>query len=198
MSGMGKSNGLTGILEKIVECTDGSQVSFGEIVKVFGRRSFGPMLLIPAVLAVAPTGAIPGMSLLTGAIIAVLAAQLIVRRKAPFLPTRLLGVTFSRDKVVRTVEQAIPYTRKLDSLLRPRLYFATEPPFLQIIAVVCLVMAATMFPLALLPFAVALPGTAVALMALGLTARDGAIVLFGLTLAGGAVALTCYAISIAF
>lgn len=166
-------------------------------MSAFGRRSFGPMLLIPAVIAVAPTGAIPGMSLLTGSIIAVLAAQLIVRRQTPILPSRLLGVTFSRDEVVKTVEWAVPYTRKIDALLQPRFQFATEPPFLQLIAAMCLLMAATMFPLALLPFAVALPGTAVALLALGLTAHDGAVVLCGLAVALGAVALTSYAILIA-
>ena len=45
-----------------------------------------------------------------------------------------------------------------------------------LIAMVTMLLAISMFPLALLPFAVAVPGTAVGLLAIGLTMRDGLVV----------------------
>ncbi|MEO1538708.1 MAG: exopolysaccharide biosynthesis protein, partial [Pseudomonadota bacterium] len=48
---------LQSLLKLLVTQTEGERVSLGELVQAFGHRSFGPMLLVPAIIAVAPTGA---------------------------------------------------------------------------------------------------------------------------------------------
>ena len=183
---------LSDVLGTIEDRTSGDTVTFADVLGVFGARAFGPLLLVPALIAVLPTGAIPGMSILTGSIIAIVAVQLLAMRDRPWLPRRLLDWSFSRDKLVQSLQDARGYTDRIDALIRPRLTLLVDPPLQQLAAFVCIIMAMTMFPLALLPFAVAVPGTAVGLIALGLTARDGLVVAIGYLFSAAAIGLVIY------
>ncbi len=180
------------MLEQIREATSGDSVSFGEFIDALGQRAYGPMMLVPAIIAVAPTGAIPGMSVVTGTLIFLLAAQLLIGRASPWLPGSLLRFSFSRNKLVAAIERTQGFIALVDRLLSPRLTFLVGFPVNRLAALACIVLALTMFPLALLPFAVAIPGTTIAIIALGLTARDGAVVLLGLILGLGTLALTIF------
>jgi hypothetical protein len=62
----------------------------------------------------------------------------------------------------------------------------TQPPVTYVVAAICLALAGLMFPFALVPFAVTLPGTAIAFFALGITFRDGVLIAVGLAFAAGA------------
>jgi hypothetical protein len=183
---------LATVLEQIREATSGDSVSFGEFIDALGQRAYGPMMLVPAIIAVAPTGAIPGMSVVTGTLIFLLAAQLLIGRASPWLPGSLLRFSFSRNKLVAAIERTQGFIALVDRLLSPRLTFLVGFPVNRLAALACIVLALTMFPLALLPFAVAIPGTTIAIIALGLTARDGAVVLLGLILGLGTLALTIF------
>lgn len=63
------------------------------------------------------------------------------------------------------------------------------PPIAQVIALGAIIMALSMFPLALLPFAVAVPGTAVLLLGVSLVTQDGLIAILGLGVAAIALVL---------
>lgn len=185
------SDGLTAILEGLKSGTSGGEVTLGHLLDTLDTRSYGPLLLLPALIAVAPTGAIPGMSIFTGSIIGLLALQMLAGRRHPWLPARLERFAFPRERLVSIVDAVLPWARRIERLLSERLRFLFAPPADRLIALACAVLAAMMFPLALLPFAVALPGTAIILFALGLTMKDGLLVLlgYGLTMAAAALVL---------
>lgn len=174
---------LQSLLKLLVTQTEGERVSLGELVQAFGHRSFGPMLLVPAIIAVAPTGAIPGMSIVTGTIIMLVALQMLIGRDHVWLPNRLLSFEFSRQSLKTSVERAGPWAERVDWVVGERFTVLTQKPLNRFIPVICVLLALSMYPLALLPFAVAIPGTAVGLLALGLTFRDGVLVGLGYTLA---------------
>ncbi|HRX82126.1 MAG TPA: exopolysaccharide biosynthesis protein, partial [Pirellulaceae bacterium] len=71
--------------------------------------------------------------------------------------------------------------------LHRRLSVLTKGPALIGIGVISILLAITFFPLALVPFGVFVPGLAITLLALGVTARDGLLVLLGY--AGAIVAI---------
>jgi hypothetical protein len=169
---------LATVLEQIREATSGDSVSFGEFIDALGQRAYGPMMLVPAIIAVAPTGAIPGMSVVTGTLIFLLAAQLLIGRASPWLPGSLLRFSFSRNKLVAAIERTQGFIALVDRLLSPRLTFLVGFPVNRLAALACIVLA--------------LPGTTIAIIALGLTARDGAVVLLGLILGLGTLALTIF------
>jgi hypothetical protein len=78
-----------------------------------------------------------------------------------------------------------PVARWTDKVLKPRLRWLTKPPALQAIAGFCLLLAATVPPLEVVPFASSLPMGAIALFGLAVMVRDGLIALAAATLAAG-------------
>ena len=192
MSNAQKSaNSLSDILDQLVENTEGSRVTIGQLLEALGSRSIGPLLVVPALIAVAPTGAIPGMSLVTGAIIFLVSAQLFSPSQVLWLPSKLRQFSFSREKLKSAVTAAKPYVSRIENYMQPRLTTLTETPMTYVVALICMCLAVSMYPLALVPFAVALPGTAVLLFGLALTMRDGALVIAGLALTILSVWIMC-------
>jgi hypothetical protein len=167
------------------------KVSLAQIMQAVGTRAYGPLLLVPGLIALAPTGAIPGMSIVTGTIIVVVALQLLIGLNKPWIPKRALEFSFSRDTLVSAIERGRPYARRIDAFLKPSLTQVTGFPATRIIAIVAIALALSMYPLALVPFAVAIPSSAMVLFALGLTARDK-LIIAGFILAGVALALMLY------
>jgi hypothetical protein len=179
------STDLEALLDDIREDVDkAGDISLEGILDAVGTRAYGPLLLIPGLLALAPTGAIPGMSVVTGTLILLIAAQLLIGRNSPWLPRRALEFSFSKDRLINAIELGKPYARRIDSVLKPSLSTLTKFPATRIVALVAMALAITMYPLALVPFAVAIPSAAIVLFALGLTARDGRLIIAALISAG--------------
>ncbi len=181
---------LSQFVDHLVDETDGAKVSLGELLQTIGHRSYGPLLLLPALIAAAPPiGGIPGMSLITGSIIFLIAIQMLLGFDHPWLPKRLLDFEFNRDRLTSFQKKAKSWLRWLDKPLAKRWTALTEPPWVQLVALVCVLLAPLFVPLALLPMAVALPSIAICLMAIGLMARDGVVVAIGLAMSVAAVVL---------
>lgn len=176
-------------LNNIQDNLDGQQITFREILQQFETRSFGPLLILVAVLALSPIGMIPGMSILTGSVIILLAAQILFFRSSPWLPAFFLNYSISSQKVDKSIQKIRPWVRWTNTLVTSRWPFFTYPPFLQIVAVICILLALTFYPLALVPFGVAAPASAILLFSIGLTARDGVLILLGLSATVGTAAL---------
>lgn len=175
---------LQGILDHFVETTEGQdQVSIGELLDSLSSRSHGPMLLIPAIIAISPLGMIPGMSFVTGSLIIVIAAQMIFFASRPWIPKRLAEFEFARDKLKDAVEKIRPWVCRIEKAIHHRLVFLAGGVMVYPIAFVSIVLAATFFPLAVVPLGVLVPGGAIALFGLGLTAEDGLLVMVGFLLA---------------
>jgi hypothetical protein len=179
---------LTEFLEQLNDKTAGDVITLGEIVNAFKQRGFGPLLLAPALLVLLPFGAIPGIPTVCGLFIFLIGGQLLIGRDHPWLPPRLRNVSFNRDKFKSGLSKVVPFTKRIDSVIGSRLTQFIEPPVSTIVGVLCIILALTMIPLELLPFAAAAPAWAIAFFALGLTANDGLLVIIGLivTVVGGA------------
>jgi hypothetical protein len=67
--------------------------------------------------------------------------------------------------------------------------WATRKTFLRVIAALCLLLATSVPPLELLPFASTAPFSAICLFGLGITAKDGLFVVLGLIVSVGAFVL---------
>lgn len=172
--------GLTDILVKLADEPDGDELSLVSVVETMQGRGFGPLLLAPTLMVVLPTGAIPGVPTLSALLIVLVAGQLVVGKRTPWVPGRLRQASFEREKFQAAVARVRPWTERIDRLLKPRLRALTVWPFNRIGALVCLLLAVAMVPLELVPFAAAVPALIIALYALALAAHDGALALFSL------------------
>ncbi|MCW8106899.1 exopolysaccharide biosynthesis protein [Alteromonas ponticola] len=174
---------LTGVMDELLENASDEKSSIKEMVEAFENRGYGPLLLVPSLIAVLPTGAIPGVPSACGVTIFLITIQLLFGRKHPWLPSQLENIEFERETLKKGVEKVKPYTRKIDKLFKPRLHFFMHTVAKRVLALVCGLTALLMIPLELVPFAAALPASAVAFMGIGLSTKDGVMTLIGLTLA---------------
>ncbi|WP_110687863.1 exopolysaccharide biosynthesis protein [Salinicola aestuarinus] len=179
---------LTDILETLDERVEDDTITLGDIVETFDSRGFGPVFLLPALIAALPTGGVPGVPSLCGIFIALMAIQLVLGRRSPWLPRMLSERGISHDRWHRVTERIKPWTRRVDKLLKPRLEWLMGEVAQRLLALLLVVLGLGMIPLELLPFAAAIPALAIVSMALGLTAGDGLLMLIGLlvTLSGAA------------
>ena len=186
-------NNLSELLDHFVTATEGqSEVTVDDLLKSLSSRSHGPMLLFPAILAISPLGMIPGMSIVTGTLVILIGTQMIFFSSRPWIPKRLADFSFTRQKLVDGVDKSKPWVKWIEKLIHSRLEFLTKGFMVYPVAIFCVLLALSFYPLSLVPFGVFLPGFAITLFALGLTARDGLIMLVGYALTIGTAFLAWY------
>lgn len=176
---MAEQINLTGVLDAMDDKAEGDQLTLGAIIDSFGSRGYGPLLLAAALIELMPTGGIPGIPTLVAFLVVIFSAQLVFGRSTPWMPEKLRNKGFSRSKFSKGREKIKPVTTKIDRLMKPRLTPLVSPLGARMIGAICILMALTMPPLEVVPFAGYLPAAAIALLAMGLSARDGLIVLVG-------------------
>ncbi|MFP4313228.1 MAG: exopolysaccharide biosynthesis protein [Alphaproteobacteria bacterium] len=189
---MSQSMGLTDVLNQIDHQTDDRQLTIKDVVQVLDHRGYGPLLLAPALIAFLPTGGIPGVPTFMGLLIILIATQIVFGRRYPWLPHSLEKRSIKREKFEKAHHKAKPYTQKFDRLLKPRLEKLTSRKAIRAIAGVCIILAALMPPLEIIPFAVIIPAFAILLLAVGISANDGLFILFGLIIATIGIAASIY------
>lgn len=164
-------------------------VSVGELLDAAGRRSYGPLLLVIGLFAISPATLIPGMTWLAAAVTFLIAGQMALGLKKPWLPKGLRERRVPAEKLVSGVGKAIPWARRIDKFLKPRLQFLAGPPFANLIALACIAAAIITIPLGFIPLAPAIPSLAIVIFGLGMTARDGLILALGLAISAAAAAM---------
>lgn len=181
---MTNENSLGGILRELVQTAAGEKISLGEIVQAFERRGFGPLLLVPSIILVLPTGAIPGMPIICGLMILFVTSQLALGYKTPWVPERLRGMRFESRILRNGVEKIMPIVSRIDRWTGRRFVWLVAPTFQRIIGLLCLLIALLIIPLGAIPFAIFLPSLVILFFSLGLVADDGLLIAIGLTVAG--------------
>ena len=59
------SNSIADLLDEMYD-ENSDKTSLGKVIERFEDRGFGPLLLVPALVALLPTGAIPGVPTICG------------------------------------------------------------------------------------------------------------------------------------
>lgn len=181
------SNPLESTLEEAQNSSDGDETTLGEIVDAFGSQSLGPMLIIFGLLALfPPIGAIPGVPIVLGAIVALYAIQFLVGATTIWVPGRLRRVSFEREKLKQAQTKMQPWLGRIDHLFTERLTILTGPVVARLVGIAALLHALLMIPLEFIS-AVALPGAALTFFGVALTARDGLMMIIGWAFTAGAI-----------
>lgn len=171
---------LTTLLEILESSGDSERLTLGEVLATIGERGYAPLTLLLSLIAILPTGAVPGVPTVCGASIALVSLQLVFGKRFPWLPKKLREMSISRTRYIRVAERVRPWTRRIDRLVRPRLQWLVQGAASRIVGLLFVGLALCMPPLEILPFAAAAPGGGIALISLGLAGRDGLWVILGL------------------
>ena len=180
---------LDEIAEKCARDETPDKLTLGEILDSVGRRSYGPLLLVIGLFAISPATVVPGMTWLTAALTLLVAGQMALGLPSIWLPKKALEAELPRNAVASGIEKTRGMAKTIDKLLKPRLTFLSKPPFVNLVALMCILAALITFPLGLIPFAPLAPGLAVMFFGLGMVARDGLWLALGTAAMAGAFLL---------
>jgi hypothetical protein len=187
---------LTELLDVIEDVADeNSKVSFRKLYDAVGHRSFGPLLLVAGLVVVMPVvGDIPGVPTIMGAIVVLIAGQMLVRRKQFWLPRRLLDASLNAPKVCKGVGWLRKPAGFVDKFVRPRLTQFVTAPWTYVIAAVALIIGLAQPFMELVPFSANGAGAALTAFGLALIARDGLVALIALAFAALTGGIVAYAL----
>ncbi|WP_309379983.1 exopolysaccharide biosynthesis protein [Cerasicoccus frondis] len=181
---------LCQLLDRLEDNASGCErVTLDTMFNAVGRRSFGALILLPGLIAMSPLSGIPTLPSILGLLIVLIAGQLLVGRSHFWLPDAILQRSVDCDKFLRGISAIRPIARFVDRLIGPRLMLLTRGVSVYVIALICVVIGATMPPLEIVPFLATTAGAALTVFSLSLIARDGLLALIGFGFTGGALYL---------
>jgi hypothetical protein len=164
----------------------GERVSFREIMVGLRHRAFGFAMLIFALPSCLPMP--PGIPTICGIALVIIAVNLLAARRRLWLPGIIADKSIERADLARIVERMTPTLQRIERICRPRLAAATESIGKICIGAVVLVLGCVMIlPIPLLGNMP--PAAATVVIAIGVTERDGVVVVAGLLAAAGAIAI---------
>jgi hypothetical protein len=155
---------------------EGDRISIGALTRALGDRAFGLLVLIFALPNIIPM--IPGVSTVSGIVIAIVGLQMLVGRHEPWLPGFVADKTMPREQLAAMVDRTASWVAKLEAVAKPRAAFMTRG--------VMRVMMGAMFVLLGGVLALPLswignfpPGVALVVMSVGWLEDDGLLVALG-------------------
>jgi hypothetical protein len=171
------------ILRRLDATARTERVTMGDVLEAFGRRSFLPMLMVPALLVLSPLSGIPLFSTVCGLTIALVSAQMLwPGRDCLWLPDRLTRQRVSGERARQAVARLGRLARWLDTHARGRArLLVRRRPGTAFLEACCLAAGLAMPVFELVPFTSSVLGLAVLLIATGLLTRDGLYAVAGLT-----------------
>src|SRR5690606_16978246 len=124
-----KLTSLEQLLDRMDEAREGQNtVSLERLMDTIGRRSFGPMLLLIAVILVSPLSGLPGPAPTMRLAVFLRCVQPLRRRKYFWLPGWILGRSISAEKLATAAGWMRRPARVVGRFLRKRLSFLVEGP----------------------------------------------------------------------
>lgn len=179
-----------GSLEELARRQD--RVSIGDMLDSFGKRSFGPALMIFALLEISPVGGIPGVPTFLAVICALLGAQLLVGHDHVWLPQWIQRRSLEGGKLLAAMCKVEGVARQLDKRFKDRLERFTTPFWQKLAGGAIVLLCLSVPPLEVVPFASSAPMLAIASFGLALTVRDGLLMLVAVLLSVAAMAASLY------
>lgn len=165
------------------------RVSIDDMVEAFGARSYGPFLIVPALLEITPIGAVPGVPTFLAALIVLFALQIVGGRRRFWIPSWLSKRSVSAERLCGAMDKMEPVARWMDRWFGSRWRALTRGPFVRLAALGCIALACTVPMAELVPFLSSGPMLAIALFGLALLVRDGLLMVVATVATGLALGL---------
>ena len=152
-------------LSRMLDRSQGPRVSIGWLMGALGERSFGPTLLVMAVIAL-----LPGLSTVVGLLIAWPAIQLILGHAAATLPRAMARREIDVARLERIIAILLPRLAWVERLIRPRWPTVFETAR-RLVGVAMLLVGVTL--VSPVPLTQIVPALVIMLLALAYLEQDG-------------------------
>lgn len=181
------------ILEGVEEMAEEKrEVCLGNLLDEYGNRSFGPVIIILALLEMSPLGGIPAVPTVIATLIALIAAQLVIGREHIWVPDFIENKAIKSKTLLKGTDKLEKVAAFLDGMTGERLAGLTKQPVPRIAGAVIILLCLTVPPLEFIPFASTAPMLAIACMGLALITRDGLLMLAAFILTAAALGVGTY------
>lgn len=175
---------LSQMLTDAVEQGSGDYISIADLVAGIKTQALALLLILFALPNVLPS--LPGTSAITGLPLVLLTLQMTFGQGV-WLPKVIGNRAVPRAGLLLVLQRSLPYFMRIERLLYPRLFWVTTYIGLRILGALMVVLSLIiMLPI---PLANSMPALAIAVIAIGLTERDGLFIIAGIVVAAGAVAV---------
>ncbi len=169
------------VLQRLQDEAPADHFTLGWLVVNLRKRSYGMLMLVLALFAIAP-----GVSFVAGLLLIIPAFQMIAGRSGPVFPRRIAVHPLSTRHLAAVVRRAVPVLIYLEKMVRPRWHTLLETTKRFVGAVV--VILSVVLVVAPLPLGNVLPAVVIALISLAYLEEDG--LLLSVALLAAVIVLT--------
>lgn len=162
-------------ISSIEGCCQSKHTNLGKVADSIETRSFGILLLLPALIIILPVSLIPGFSPLCAAVVLFAGLHIFFGRKELWLPKRIRGISFNGNKLTHILEKMKGVTKKLDRFSKPRFIFMTDGFAGKLASATCIILASATIFLGFIPLVDIALMTPVVFFGLGSYTHDGLI-----------------------
>ncbi len=156
------------MLQRLHDEVPSDHFTLGWLLHILHKRSFGIIMLLIALVAVAP-----GLSIVAGLLLMIPAFQMIMGEPAPVFPRWIAMRSLPTRKLAAAVQRSLPVLRYIEKVVHPRWHTPPEATKRLVGAVVVLLSATLVFiPI---PFSNFVPALAIALISLAYIEEDGVL-----------------------
>jgi len=154
------------VLQRLHDEVPADHFTLGWLMGKLRKRSFGIIMLLLAVVAIAP-----GVSIIAGMLLMIPAFQMIAGQPAPVFPRRIAARPLPTRHLAALVQRAVPVLRYLETMIHPRWPTPLEATKRLVGAVVVLLNTIVVF--APIPLGSVVPALVIALISLAYLEEDG-------------------------
>lgn len=186
---------LGGVVHELEDVArDAERVSVGEMVDAMGPSSMAAILLVPALLLASPISGIPFVSAVGGAMIALIAGQMVLGRHKIWLPAMLRDRSLPGPALRKAASWMKRPAKAVDSLVPAKPEGGQAVWWTRLLAVVCLALGLFIPLLEIIPFTSSIAAGLVATLALTMLTGRVRFAVLGLSGAGAALALVLWSL----
>jgi hypothetical protein len=174
------------ILQRLHDAAPKEHFTLGWLTGMLDKRSFGLIMLMCAVVAV-----VPGVSIIAGLLLIIVAVQMIEGRPAPAFPDGLADRPLPARHLASVIRRFLPVLKYLEQVAHPRWptpHDLTKRVVGVAVLILSIAVAFTPLPLSNIP-----PALAIALISLAYLEEDGLLLAVGLAFGATVVTLQVYA-----
>ena len=175
------------VLQQLHDEAPADHFTLGWLMGRLHRRSYGIIMLLLAVVAMAP-----GVSIVAGVLLMIPAFQMLAGKAAPVFPRRIAAHPLPTRHLAALVQRAVPVLRYLEKVIHPRWPTPFEPTR-RLIGAVVLILSASLV-LTPIPLSNVIPALVIALIALAYLEEDGLLLAIGMLNAAVVVTVELVAI----
>jgi hypothetical protein len=161
------------ILERLNEQAPADHFTLAWLLAGLSKHSFGILLLLLAVIAIAP-----GIAVVAGVLLFIPAFEMIAGRTSPVFPRRLAAYPLSTRRLAAVLQRVIPALKYLERFIHPR-WPTPDAATKRVVGFVVAILCPSLIFIPI-PLSGIIPAVVIALIALAYIEEDGLLLLMGL------------------